>query len=126
MPAMLLNSPHQPTTRSSNLQPGLLQHWYGVRGQVSHAEDAHVHVQACPGLADAIERGVLQGPALLDVLAPHCDRIRAANVDTVVLGCTHVLSTGATGTMQLLLGQCPGLDHIEVEVLTIIRSTLPG
>lgn len=138
-----------------------------------HAEDAHVHVQACPGLADAIERGVLQGPALFDVLAPHCDPIRAANVDTVVLGCTHypfieasirallgsevtvidtamaiaergaslweqslpvfdgspsvrVFSTGATGTMQLLLGQCPGLDHIEVEVLTIIRSTLPG
>ena len=138
-----------------------------------YAEDAHVHVQPCPGLADAIERGVLQGPALLDVLAPHCDRIRAANVDTVVLGCTHypfveasirvllgseitvidtataiaersasvwkqslpvfdgsptvrALSTGATGTMQLLLAQCPGLDHIEVEVLTIIPSTLPG
>lgn len=138
-----------------------------------YAEDAHVHVQPCPGLADAIERGVLQGPALLDVLAPHCDEIRAANVDTVVLGCTHypfveasirallgsevtvidtataiaersaalweqalpvfdgsptvrVLSTGVTGTMQLLLAQCPGLDHIEVEVLTIIPSTLPG
>jgi glutamate racemase len=138
-----------------------------------YAEDAHVHVQACPGLADAIERGVLHGPALLDVLAPHCDRIRAANVDAVVLGCTHypfveasirallgsevtvidtataiaersaslweqslpvfdgspmvrVLSTGATGTMQLLLARCPGLDHIGVEVLTMIPSTLPG
>ncbi len=138
-----------------------------------YAEDAHVHVQPCPGLADAIERGALRGSALLDVLAPHCDRIRAANVDTVVLGCTHypfveasirallgsevtvidtataiaersaslweqslpvfdgsptvrALSTGATDTMQLLLAQCPGLDHIEVEVLTIIPSTLPG
>ena len=138
-----------------------------------YAEDAHVHVQPCPGLADAIERGVLRGPALLDVLAPHCDRIRAANVDTVVLGCTHypfveasirallgsevtvidtataiaersaalweqappvfdgssmvrVFSTGAAGTMQFLLAQCPGLAHIEVEVLTIIPSTLPG
>lgn len=138
-----------------------------------YADDAHVHVQPCPGLADAIERGELRGSALLDVLAPHCDRIRAANVDTVVLGCTHypfvensirallgseitlidtataiaersaslweqllpvfdgsptvrVLSTGATGTMQRLLAECPGLDHIEVEVLTIIPSTLPG
>ncbi len=54
-----------------------------------HAEDALVHVQPCPGLADAIERGVLGGPALVDVLQPHCDAIRAANVDTVVLGCTH-------------------------------------
>ncbi|CAM5796582.1 hypothetical protein RFUL19S_04359 [Rhizobacter fulvus] len=36
MPAMLLNRSHQPTTRSSNLQPGLLpQHWYGGWGQVN-------------------------------------------------------------------------------------------
>jgi len=138
-----------------------------------YAEDAHVHVQPCPGLADAIEGGELEGPALLAVLKPYCAAIRAANVDTVVLGCTHypfveasirellgaeitvidtataiaersaslweqsppvfaaspaarVLSTGATATMQLLLGQCPRLDHIGVEVLTIIPSTLPG
>jgi len=138
-----------------------------------YAADSYVHVQPCPGLADAIERGMLQGPALLDVLAPHCDDVRAANVDTVVLGCTHyafveasirallgrevtlidtataiaercaalweqalpvfddsptvrALSTGSTGTMQLLLDQCPGLDHIEAEVLTIIASSPPG
>ena len=54
-----------------------------------HADGVHVHVQPCPGLADAIERGALQGPALLEVLQPCCDAIRAANVDTVVLGCTH-------------------------------------
>ncbi len=137
------------------------------------AEDVHVHVQPCPGLAEVIERGVLQGPTLLDVLKPHCDAIRAANVDTVVLGCTHyplveasirellsaevavidtataiaersaslweqslpafgappvvrVLSTGATDTIRLLLAQCPGVDHIAVEVLTIIPSILPG
>jgi glutamate racemase len=54
-----------------------------------HADTAHVYLQACPGLASAIERGVLQGPALLAVLAPFCDRIQAENVDTVALGCTH-------------------------------------
>ena len=54
-----------------------------------HAADAHVHVQACPRLADTIERGVLDGPELLRVLQPHCDAIRAQGVDTVVLGCTH-------------------------------------
>lgn len=138
-----------------------------------YAEDTHVHVQPCPGLADAIERGAVQGPALLDVLRPYCDAICDAQVDTVVLGCTHypfveasirellgadvtvidtatavaersaalweqslpalvvgpavrVLSTGATATMQLLLARCAGLDHLGVEVLTIIPSTLPG
>jgi glutamate racemase len=54
-----------------------------------YAEDAHVHIEACPGLASAIECGVLGGPDLLAVLEPHCKAIRAANVDTAVLGCTH-------------------------------------
>ena len=54
-----------------------------------HAQGTHVHVQACEGLAQAIERGALQGKALLDALAPHCDAVRDANVDVVVLGCTH-------------------------------------
>ncbi len=138
-----------------------------------YAEDLHVHVQPCPGLAEVIERGVLQGPTLLDVLKPHCNAIRAANVDTVVLGCTHypfveasirdllgaevtvidtaaaiarrsaslweqspppsdespkvrVISSGASGTMQLLLDRCPSLAHLSVEVLTMIPATLPG
>jgi glutamate racemase len=54
-----------------------------------HAEGADVHVQACPGLADTIERGLLDGPELLEVLRPHCDAIRGHGADTVVLGCTH-------------------------------------
>lgn len=138
-----------------------------------YAGNAHVHVQPCPGVVDAIERGQLHGSALVDVLAPHCAAISAANVDTVVLGCTHypfveasirkllgaeiavvdtataiaercaslweqstpafagsptvrVMSTGPTRTMQSLLGQCRGLEHIAVEVLTIIPGTRPG
>jgi glutamate racemase len=54
-----------------------------------HAQGVHVHVQPCPELASAIERGVLCGPALRKVLQPYCAEIRAADVDTVVLGCTH-------------------------------------
>lgn len=54
-----------------------------------HAEGAYVHVQPCPGLAGLIERGAIHGPALRGVLQPCCDEIVAANVDTVVLGCTH-------------------------------------
>jgi glutamate racemase len=54
------------------------------------APGIHVHVEPCPGLAAVIERGVVhEGPELTAVLAPLCARIRAARVDTVVLGCTH-------------------------------------
>jgi glutamate racemase len=74
-----------------------------------YAADVHVHVQACTGLADAIERGVLDGPALLDVLRPHCDAVRAANVDTVVLGCTHY--PFVEESIRALLG--PGITLID-------------
>ena len=67
-----------------------------------HAGGVHVHVQPCPGLAAAIERSALHGPALLDVLRPCCDAVLAANVDTVVLGCTHY--PFVAGPIQFLLG----------------------
>jgi glutamate racemase len=54
-----------------------------------HAQGVHVHVQPCPELASAIECGVLGGPALREILQPYCAEILAADVDTVVLGCTH-------------------------------------
>ena len=54
------------------------------------APGIHVHVEACPGLAAIIERGVVhESHELTAVLAPQCARVRAARVDTVVLGCTH-------------------------------------
>lgn len=48
-----------------------------------------VHLQACVGLADAIERGELDDPALAAVIERHCAPLRAAGVDSVALGCTH-------------------------------------
>ncbi len=53
------------------------------------APGVHVHIEPCPGLAAIIERGVHEGPELDAVLAPSCTHVRAAKVDTVVLGCTH-------------------------------------
>lgn len=67
-----------------------------------HAAGASVLLQPCPMLADAIEAGALDGPALLTTLAPYCDRIRAARVDTVVLACTHYAFV--TAPIQRLLG----------------------
>jgi glutamate racemase len=54
-----------------------------------HAPTLYVHVQACDGLASAIERGDLDGDALCRALHPHVAAVRMARVDTVVLGCTH-------------------------------------
>jgi glutamate racemase len=55
----------------------------------AHAGAAQVHLQACTGLAAAIEAGDLAAPALRELVERHCAPLRAAGVDTVVLGCTH-------------------------------------
>lgn len=68
-----------------------------------HAAGAVVHVVPCPGLATAIERGATHGPELLDVLRPWCDRVREADVDTLVLGCTHYPFVAAT--IRSLIGE---------------------
>jgi glutamate racemase len=50
---------------------------------------ATVVPQPCPGLADAVEDGILSGDELDRRLAPFIEPLREAQVDTVVLGCTH-------------------------------------
>lgn len=51
--------------------------------------DLRLHLQPCPGLAAAIEAGDLRDETLAAVLDPACAAMRDADVDTVVLGCTH-------------------------------------
>ena len=53
------------------------------------ASDRLVHLQACTGLADAIERHDPGDAALGDLIQRHCAPLRAAGVDAVALGCTH-------------------------------------
>jgi glutamate racemase len=48
-----------------------------------------VHLQACVGLADAIETRELDDPALAALVEAHCRPLREAGVDAVALGCTH-------------------------------------
>lgn len=55
----------------------------------THAAHLQVHIEACPGLARAIEQCAHDDAAMHAALAPHIANLRAAEVDTVVLGCTH-------------------------------------
>lgn len=54
-----------------------------------HAGSAQVHLQACDGLAAAIERGTPDDPALAAVVHRHCRAVAASGADAVALGCTH-------------------------------------
>jgi glutamate racemase len=54
-----------------------------------HAAGREVVAQACPGLADLIESGHLEGPTLESRLRELVAPLVAAGVEAVVLGCTH-------------------------------------
>jgi len=54
-----------------------------------HAGDKQIIVQGCPGVVDRIEAGDLDSPTLRELVDHHCGPLRAAGVDTALLGCTH-------------------------------------
>lgn len=54
-----------------------------------HANGCAVVVRGCPGIVEHIEAGDLDSPALRQLVAEHCAPLRAAGVDTALLGCTH-------------------------------------
>jgi glutamate racemase len=51
----------------------------------------HVRVTgvACPQFVDYVERGITSGPELLRLAESYLEPLRQAEVDTLVLGCTH-------------------------------------
>jgi glutamate racemase len=55
----------------------------------SEARHARLTLQPCPGLAALIEAGDFDAPALTSAIQAFCAPLKQAEVDTVVLGCTH-------------------------------------
>ncbi len=55
------------------------------------AADRHVHIEAvaCPDLAPIIQGGFPFDDEVVEMVRGYCAPLRAAQVDTVILGCTH-------------------------------------
>jgi glutamate racemase len=55
------------------------------------AADPHVHLEsvACPDLAPIIQAGFPFDAQVVETVRGYCAPLRAADVDTVILGCTH-------------------------------------
>lgn len=66
------------------------------------AEGVDITAAACPRFVDFVERGITSGRQILGLAEAYLTPLRAAGVDTVVLGCTHypLLS----GVVQLAVG----------------------
>jgi glutamate racemase len=66
------------------------------------ARDIEVVPVACPRFADFVERGLTSGRQVLGLAQSYLEPLQRAEVDTVVLGCTHYPLM--TGVLQLALG----------------------
>ena len=51
--------------------------------------DIHVVQAACPRFVEFVEAGVTSGPELFEAAEEYLAPLKAADVDTVLLGCTH-------------------------------------
>ncbi len=43
----------------------------------------------CPDLVPLVEKGILDGPVLADTIAKYTNKLREAQVDSLIFGCTH-------------------------------------
>ena len=64
--------------------------------------------QACPRFVELAERGVTTGPEVLDVAEEYLAPIKAAGVDTLILGCTHYPLAGGADLLRHGGGRGPG------------------
>jgi glutamate racemase len=65
-------------------------------------ENVDVTASACPRLVEFVERGETAGQAILDLTAGYLAPLVEAEVDTLILGCTHYPLL--TGVLSYLLG----------------------
>ncbi|KUI38666.1 glutamate racemase [Mycobacterium sp. IS-1496] len=69
------------------------------------ARDIEVVGVACPRFVDFVERGVTSGRQVLGLAEAYLEPLQRADVDTLVLGCTHYPML--SGLIQLAMG-----DHV--------------
>jgi glutamate racemase len=66
------------------------------------ARDVEVFAAACPRFVDFVERGVTSGRQVLGLAEGYLEPLQRAEVDTLVLGCTHYPML--SGLIQLVMG----------------------
>lgn len=67
------------------------------------APDLQLFPAACPMFAEFVERGVTSGRQLLGLAEAYLAPLAAADIDTLVLGCTHYPML--TGLLSVVLGE---------------------
>ncbi|WNB86675.1 glutamate racemase [Cellulomonas sp. ATA003] len=82
----------------------------------------HLVGQPCPRFVEFVEAGVTSGPEVLAVAHEYLDPVRAAGVDTLVLGCTHYPLL--TGVISYVMGEDVTLVSSAEETAKDVYRTL--
>lgn len=66
------------------------------------APGVSLHTVACPRFVNFVERGMTSGRQILGLVQAYLDPLQRADIDTLVLGCTHYPLL--TGVLQIVVG----------------------
>ncbi|MGH8870238.1 MAG: glutamate racemase [Actinomycetes bacterium] len=86
------------------------------------APSLEIVTQACPRFVEFVERGVTMGDELISVAHEYLDPVAAADVDTLVLGCTHYPLL--TGVISYVMGDGVTLVSSAEETAKDVYRTL--
>ncbi len=86
------------------------------------APQLQVSVTACPLFAEFVERGITTGRQLLGLAESYLSPLAAADIDTLVLGCTHYPML--TGLLSVVLGDQVSLVSSADETAKDVYRTL--
>ncbi|MCU1469999.1 MAG: glutamate racemase [Glaciihabitans sp.] len=67
------------------------------------ASDLEIFSQACPRFVEFVESGITSGPELFAAAEEYLEPLKAARIDTLVLGCTHYPLLA--GAIQYVMGE---------------------
>ncbi|RIQ37448.1 glutamate racemase [Jiangella rhizosphaerae] len=86
------------------------------------APQLRITTQACPRFVEFVEAGITHGPELESVAREYLEPVRAAGVDTLVLGCTHYPLL--TGVVSYVMGEAVTLVSSAEETAKDVYRTL--
>ncbi len=81
-----------------------------------------VFSQPCPRLASMIQNGDVSSPAMIEIVKGYAAPLKAAGVDTVILGCTHYPLV--TPMLKRILGRDVTLVSPAQEIARLVAATL--
>jgi glutamate racemase len=86
------------------------------------ATNLELFTQACPRFVEFVESGVTTGDEVLEVAADYLAPLKAADVDTLVLGCTHY--PFLRGAISYLMGEGVTLVSSDTETANDVYRVL--